>query len=218
MSWFNRKLEQINRIGLKETIRYLFQATLNELFFYRAYSCREVSCANLPASPNLDGEFREIHEPEALALARNPEADLDPDFLTHAFNKGDRCFGFFRDGKIAYYNFCAATATQVDSMLWFEFPEDGFYLYKGYTLPDSRGLGLSASSVWALRAFCGDKKDKRCFALFATHNVPSLRAFGKLGFSEIATFTVIGWGKRIFVFPSQAAKKRNLRIVVRADG
>ena len=70
---------------------------------------------------------------ELLKAARDPELDMDPDFVRDALARGDMAFGAFEGGRLVGYTWRTFTAAPDRDGLWARVSHPCQYSYKAFT-------------------------------------------------------------------------------------
>ena len=147
---------------------------------------------------------RVVERAELEQFSADPEYDLSPRFLERLQARPDLCIGAFVDARPVCYAFASSSATQIDEHLLFHFPERWLYIYKAFTHPEVRGKRLLSELFLHGLPLISDsvpsKADPLGFVtLVLSHNVPSLRAFGRLGFQPEDHFALVRLRSRPFL-------------------
>lgn len=137
-------------------------------------------------------------------FSADPEYDLSSRFLERLQARPDLCIGAFVDARPVCYAFVSSSATQIDEHLLFHFPERWLYIYKAFTHPEFRGKrllnelflhGLPLIGEWVKPTV-----DPLAFVtLVLSHNGPSLKAFGRMGFQPEDHFALVRLSSRPFL-------------------
>ena len=98
-----------------------------------------------PHAGDPDIEMRVVEWDELLELSRDPELELDADFLEAARSRGDLCVGAFDDGELVSYLWRAFGPVPAEDGLWVRFAPPNRYGYKAFTRPSHRGLRLQSA-------------------------------------------------------------------------
>lgn len=97
--------------------------------------------------------FEVLTEAALRQYARVPGNNLDPVFISRAYRRGDRCYGFLDGENLASFLWYAAGPTELGPGLLVDFPREYTYVYHGYTCPGY--TGGKSSSGWHLTGRCG---------------------------------------------------------------
>lgn len=119
--------------------------------------------------------------------------ELDAGFLTAAFARGDRCYGFVENGILGSYTWYATGPTPLSMHLTAHFRNDYIYMYKSFTALAFRGRRLCGTGVSrALHALTREGMHKGLVSYVEVHNQPSLKALRRAGFRNVGRAIVLG--------------------------
>jgi ribosomal protein S18 acetylase RimI-like enzyme len=130
-----------------------------------------------------------------LEAAAQPENELDPAFIAEALEKGHDCFGVFDNTRLISYAWYSAAILDGYSVT---FPPNFVYLYKAFTHPDYRGMGLnrmavrSAASTYFKLGFTG------LLCNVYADNLSSLKSFRRMGFEWFGGVSYFRPGARVY--------------------
>lgn len=90
--------------------------------------------------PQLPGGItaRIVLPQELFKASRDPDLDMDPDFVRDALARGDMAFGAFEDGRLVGYTWRTFTAAPDRDGLWARVSHPYQYSYKAFTRPSHR--------------------------------------------------------------------------------
>lgn len=179
---------------MKEMLKHVLRLLLGEYSIYRIYT-RETADAPPARSPKSAGfTVREITATELLA---------SPDHIIReqAFYLGNESIGFAcYDGArivgVCFYWFGARYKTR---NFW-PLAERQAKLVQVITLPEMRGREVAPTLVAMSTSAMRDKGFERNFARIWHSNTPSLRAFGRAGWSYVSTVVEINPFRRSRAF------------------
>ncbi|WP_201836633.1 hypothetical protein [Microvirga zambiensis] len=143
---------------------------------------------------DLDERWKFLGFDELGLLAeQDPSLELDAGFLSAAFDRGDRCYGFVENGILGAYAWYATRPTPVSEQLTAHVQRDYIYMYKTFTAMAFRGRRLCGTGVaQAFRALTGEGSCRGLVSYIEIHNQPSLKALKRIGFRTIGKALVLG--------------------------
>jgi ribosomal protein S18 acetylase RimI-like enzyme len=177
-----KRLECLQLLCLKpEALSTPQQQAYDKLLFRKpSFECRPVTRCELEvATAQLDNE-------------------LDPEFIREALEKGHDCFGVFDNARLVSYAWCSAGVTTFLDGYSATFPPNFIYLYKAFTHPDYRGMGLnrmavrSAASNYLKLGFTG------LLCNVYADNLSSLKSFRGMGFEWFGDASYFRPGARVY--------------------
>ena len=165
-----------------------------------------------------DDRWRFLCLDELVRFAeQDPSLELDAGFLSAAFGRGDRCYGFVENGILAAYAWYATRPTPVSPRLTAHFRRDYIYMYKTFTAMAFRGQRLcGAGAAQAFRALVGDGRYQGLVSYIEVHNQPSLKSLKRIGFKTIGKVLVLG-GKDPHLSYSSPGGRALFRIAVHSS-
>lgn len=95
--------------------------------------------------PNI--EFRSIEPHELIEASKDPENDMDLDFVSEAVDRGDIAFGAFDNDRLIAYAWRTVTCAPHTDKLWVRIKQPYSYAYKSFTRPGYRGQRLVPSLI-----------------------------------------------------------------------
>ena len=120
--------------------------------------------------------FKRLTLDEALAACENQELGMTEEFVRDAFERGDTCVGALENGNLAAYAWRTTTEAPVSKGLWIRLQKPGMtYGYKGFVLPEYRGMRLHYSNTHVGNRYFFDKGNSSNVAYIALHNLGSMK-------------------------------------------
>jgi len=133
-----------------------------------------------------------LSDEQLRLLAGQPENEMSQEFLDHAAVRGDQCYGFLDNGRLAAYGWYSSAPTPVgidDFVL--SFSPSYVYMYKGFTHPDYRGQRLHAIGMTrALQYYLG-KGFKGLVSYVESTNYDSLKSCFRMGYVQFGSVYVL---------------------------
>ncbi|MEM7101263.1 MAG: hypothetical protein AAF541_23585, partial [Pseudomonadota bacterium] len=111
------------------------------------------------------------------------------DFIESAFSRGDICNGVLVDGQWVGFDWRSYTCAPHGDGLWVRFKRPYRYGYKGYVMPEYRGLRIMDTT--ASDAYCISKGFSRTVLYIDLKNLPSLKNNLRRDFFERYGFVFI---------------------------
>ena len=108
------------------------------------------------------------------------------------FEMGHICFGAHLHGKIVHYKWVAFSKSippYSDLERRMRISSDSAYIYDGYTVPEYRGLGISAKVMEKTLQYLQEIGIKKVYSYVRYDNFPMLRVKQKEKFRKIGTIT-----------------------------
>ncbi|HEY1286709.1 MAG TPA: hypothetical protein VGF58_00175 [Burkholderiales bacterium] len=165
----------------------------------------EVDPAFTELAEGYAGSF--IGERALEAFICDPEMALSAEFVRYALGKGDKCFGFVRDGALRAYGWYATTPTRVSPELKIHFARGYVYMYHGVTHASHRGRRLfPAGMARALRHFRAIGYKGMLLYVDAT-NLDSLKSCARMGWRVFGTLYVVRLFGRNLVYRSPGCSR-----------
>jgi GNAT superfamily N-acetyltransferase len=180
-------LRQVNRrFGALHALWALACLTGRRLYSFSVWGCFVRDAGATPTVPPIaDGHLVEELGPEQLrGLGQHPGYDLSPAFLEAWSRDPGACFGIRDGSRWLGYAFFARAPTLIDTRFRFSFPADCGYVFKTFTLPEARGLGLGKRCIAGgmRRLACRPGWPARWACLIESTNYTSIRCFEQIGF------------------------------------
>ncbi|WP_226738548.1 GNAT family N-acetyltransferase [Microvirga lenta] len=143
------------------------------------------------------GQWGFLGQDELKRLSRaDPSLELDEEFLSGAFARGDRCFAFIQDGILGAYAWYAVGPTPIQDSLTAVFGPGYVYMYKAFTAPAFRGRRLYGMGIArAMQALLEQQGFKGLVSCVQSHNRPSQKGLRRIGFRTVGRILVLG-GRR----------------------
>jgi hypothetical protein len=216
----NRITTELSLHGTAKVAGDIALRTVNRAFFLRVLRCMKLDSVNpafLAPISNYQGRF--ITRAELDQFADRREWELSRDFLDEAFGKGDQCYGFFRDGVLAAYQWYATTPTQTGWRgLVASFNRDYVYMYKGFTHPEHRGRRLYPAGVTAAFNHYLSKGYKGILSIVESNNFASLNSCYRMGYADFGKVRVVGIFDRCVLRADASCSAYDLRLAMPQSG
>jgi hypothetical protein len=166
-----------------------------------------------------DDRWRFLHLAELWRFAeQDPSLELDVSFLSAAFGRGDRCYGFVENGVLGAYIWYATRPAPVSEWLTAHFRRDYIYMYKAFTAKAFRGRRLfSTGAAQAFQDLVGDGSYKGIISYIEVNNQPSLKALKRIGFKAVGKTIVLGARGRPRLSYSSPGAKTLFRVAIRSS-
>lgn len=150
-------------------------------------------------------------------LTQDPANELSPQFVDDALGAGDECYAIWDGECLAAYGWYSTRPTPAASPeLMLHFAPGYVYMYKGFTLPRSRGQQLHAiGKTRALRHYLC-KGHGGMLSYVESTNFDSLRSASKMGAERFGSIYLLRIFGRYFAFSSPGCKRFDFRIEVAA--
>jgi len=148
---------------------------------------------------------------ELLSCSRNPELDLDEDFVRSALSKGDVCAARLRDGAVVAYRWIAFTPTHHRQGVYVDFDPRYRYGYKTFTLPEYRGRHVLRLFTPQVDSYCMKRGRQSAICIVAVDNDPSMRFVLGTGFRRIGFAGFLRRGALFFPFRTAGVQAEGFR-------
>jgi len=155
----------------------------------------------LPAGDSI----RYLARSDLTEVCSSPELDISRGMATSAFDRGDRCIGYFEQDKVVSYFWCAFGPTPMEAGLWVRFPPCHSYAYKALTLPSHRGRRLQQVLTHASDRALTAEGFTHNIEYIATHNFSQLAASARYGNQTVGYAGYVVWKGRARPFHSRGA-------------
>jgi hypothetical protein len=137
---------------------------------------------------------------------------LDRKFLQEALAREDRCFAITSGQSLASYGWYAQRPTAISTDLVLHFNPAWVYMFKGYTLPEFRGMRLHAIGMaHALDAHVREGA-KGLLSYVESNNFASLRSCYRMGYEPLGTIVACRLHRKTHTFESPACRRYGLRL------
>ena len=144
---------------------------------------------------------------ELFKAARDPDLDMDPDFVRDALARGDMAFGAFERGRLVGYTWRTFTAAPDRDGLWARVSHPCQYSYKGFTGRSHRRKRIHV----AITAFADTYLLWRGYAFEVGYleidNFASIGLADFMGRRKIGYAGYLRWFGRSIPFRTPAVKK-----------
>jgi hypothetical protein len=143
-------------------------------------------------------------------LARDPAVPAES--IRYSLAKGDKCFGFIRDGALRAYSWYAATPTRVSPELRVHFSANYIYMYRAATREADRGRRLFAIGVTrALKHYLAAGY-RGMLVYVDAHKLESLKSCARMGFRRCGTIYIAKFLGRHFIWHTAGCAHFRFRI------
>lgn len=122
---------------------------------------------------------------------RNTTEEKKIKIFGERFNKGEICFIAEDQDKIAYYGWISFNDEYEDNChIKVKLNKKEAYWFDCWTVPEYRKMGLHTAVTTKALTYLKNKGYKRVLSFVTVKNVPSLKAFGRVGFKgkKVVTF------------------------------
>jgi len=169
----------------------------------------EVNPALLEFPHGYSGRF--LAPRDLTELARDP-ATIPVEAVNYALAKGDKCFGFVRDGALRAYSWYASNPTRVSPYLQVRFSPNYIYMYRGFTDDADRGKRLFAIGITrALKHYLA--AGYRGMLLYVdAHNLESLKSCARMGFRLVGCVYIAKLLGRYFIYTTPDCSRFGVRV------
>jgi hypothetical protein len=142
---------------------------------------------------------------------------LDPEFLQQALAREDRCFAITYGQTLASYGWYSQRPTAISTDLILHFNPAWVYMFKGYTLPEYRGMRLHAIGMaHALDAHVREGA-RGILSYVESNNFASLRSCYRMGYEPLGTIVACRTPRKTHLFASRGCRRYGLRLEVEAN-
>lgn len=188
--------------------------SVNRVMFLKVLHCLKVDVVSpefLTPLANYEGTFlgyEQLHK-----LTKRPEWELSEQFLDRAFAKGDRCYGFTRNGELAAYQWYATTPTDTDWRgMVANFNNEYVYMYKGFTHPAHRGHRLYPTGVTMVLAQYLEKGYHGFLSMVESNNFKSLKSCRRMGYRDVGKILIAALFDRCLLKADPSCDSYGLRL------
>jgi hypothetical protein len=207
-------VRKVERHGLAAALHHAWMKLVNVALPFkilRAMHARRVDPAFLVCPRPYAAAFQDA---AALAeLARDPAAELSPQFVRDALGAGDECLAILREGKLAAYGWYSTRPTSaVSPEMLLHFSPGYVYMYKGFTLPGHRGHRLHAINKTRALQHYRAKGYRGMLSYVESTNFDSLKSNGRMGFEAFGSIYVVRLFGRHFALASPGCKRFDFRL------
>lgn len=154
-----------------------------------------------------DDEIRYLRYEELSSVCANADLEMSEAMARSAMNRGDRCIGYFEDGRLVSYFWCGFNATPAEAGLWVRIPKGYAYAYKALTLASHRGRRLQNLLTHESERWLSLNGYRFNIEYIATHNFAQRRASRRYGNRTVG---VAGYARicaRVFPFRTPSVKR-----------
>lgn len=125
-------------------------------------------------------------------LAGDPENDLSDEYVDWALARGDQCYGFMDEDRLAAYGWYSTKPHAIMDNLVLHYDPDYVCMYKGYTHPDYRGQRLHGIGMAKAAEAFTQRGKKGLISYVESHDHPSLRSCERVGYRTFGTIWIVG--------------------------
>src|SRR5690242_7565734 len=145
----SRVVTDLKQYGARQVAHDVALRTVNRVVFFRLLRCLKLDMVNPEfLIPQREYTAKFVARDELREFAKHREWELSPRFLDEAFGKGDQCYAFLRNDRLAAYQWYATSPTETAwHGLVAHFSDQHVYMYKGFTHPEHRGHRLYPTGV-----------------------------------------------------------------------
>ena len=162
---------------------------LGKLTILQCVTLRSAKPENLKTNPRYSCSFLTREQLHHFAQA-DQAYELDPEFISSATAKGDRCFGIVDGEVLAAYGWYSTKPTAIDDRLMLHFDGRYVYMYKGFTHPNYRGQRLHAVGMgMALNAYLAEGS-LGIVSYVEANNLSSLKSCYRLGYEDFGKISI----------------------------
>jgi GNAT superfamily N-acetyltransferase len=183
-----------------EGLRTLYFTILGETVYRRLLLFEAPTGDRLRPAPGLESlEFAYLSAGE---VGQDPLPGQSGEIVAHRLRRGDRCLCARRAGRLVAYRWIGLGETLVEYLgCTLRLAEGVAYVYDAYTVPEARGLGLSAV-LWA--RYTERLAEEGCHTTLAAilpENRAARRAAAKLPFRRVGRvwYVQLGPWRRYFL-------------------
>lgn len=173
-----------------------------------------VDARYLEMPPGFRGHFATADE-----LARwqgEAQCQLDAEFVRQALARDDRCYVITCGQTLASYGWYSQRPTAISKDLILHFDPAWVYMFKGYTLPEYRGMRLHAIGM----AHALDDQVREgahgILSYVESNNFASLRSCYRLGYEQVGTIVACRSPRKTHIFESPGCRPYGLRLQAKA--
>jgi ribosomal protein S18 acetylase RimI-like enzyme len=211
-SFLSRAVSRIRYLGVRAIPGLVVYRMLSLLFHYRAVRCVWVDLEYLHkvSDETFGVKVRSLNAGEIKSQAK--QIGEDPDDVNRAFAAGVEAFGALNGESITSSLWISPHPPSLNDEFTLEFEGRLAYLYKAFTLPEFRGLGLMPCVLRAAIENCASRGYRGAVACIDIANRPSWKAFRSAGFKTIATFRFAEVFGRRWIQPTGSQSKPRFRV------
>lgn len=160
-------------------------------------------------------EYRSLNQTQVLALCQHTDLNLKADEVRAAYARGDVCVAAMDHGTIASYTWTARHTVPHEHGVWVSFDKNARYIYKSFTRETYRGRRIVSRVIAELSNLCPTEDNiEYALACIDVQNLPSNRAFVRLGARTVGYAGYLRWFGRTFIFHSRGAKRHKFYFYV----
>src|SRR5207302_320990 len=144
---------------------------------------------------------------ELFKAARDPELDMDPDFVRDALARGDMAFGAFEGDRLVGYTWRTFTAAPDRDGLWARVRHPYQYSYKAFTRPSHRRKRIHVAITAVADAYLLRRGYAFEVGYMEAANFDSIGLADFMGRRKIGYAGYLKWFGRSIPFRTSAVKK-----------
>jgi GNAT superfamily N-acetyltransferase len=206
-SFLSRAVSRIHYLGVLAIPGLVVYRLLSLIFHYRAIRCVWVDLEywHQVSDETVAVKVRSLNAEEIKSQAK--QIGEDPEDVNRAFAAGVEAFGALNSKSITSSLWISPHPPSLNDEFTLEFEGRLAYLYKAFTLPECRGLGLMPCVLRAALENCVSRGYRGAVACIDIANRPSWKAFRSAGFKTIATFRFVKVFGRRWIQPTGSQSK-----------
>jgi GNAT superfamily N-acetyltransferase len=170
------------------------------------------------AEPEIDLRF--LTAPEVADWGCDADNQLSPLFALRMQSGVDRCIGAVSGSKLLAYAWLATGSIEAEhncgrarrSGVALSFPDATAFVYKGYTRPEARGLGLYTAILTSALLQLAPQGITRLITTAEWNNTAALAACRRLGFRKVGGIGRFGCGPLTCTCVPAGARRYDLRM------
>jgi GNAT superfamily N-acetyltransferase len=206
-SFLSQAVSRIRYLGVRAIPGLVVYRLLSLIFHYRAIRCVWVDLDywHQVSDETVAVKVRSLNAEEIKSQAK--QIGEDPEDVNRAFAAGVEAFGALNGESITSSLWISPHPPSLSDEFTLEFEGRLAYLFKAFTLPEFRGLGLMPCVLRAVLENCSSRGYRGAVACIDIANRPSWRAFRSAGFKTIATFRFAKVFGRCWIRPTGSQSK-----------
>jgi hypothetical protein len=164
-------------------------------------------------SPDDNRKYRFLTGAEIRRFAQDPSNELDTTFADRADAGHDVCFGVLDHDRLAGYGWCALGSIEPEHTggIALSFPIHVGYMYKGFTHPEFRGMGLNNVRLALSAPALARIGIRHLVCLVDWTNWASLRSCRRSGCRDLGLAITFQFARRRFWLVPDAARQLGIR-------
>ncbi len=200
---FGQLLSQFRRFGIPRSIFLIFYRLMNRFLYLRILDIMtldfdDLAAPRMPNKPFLSGF---VQQPRLVEITADSSYHMSEAFLERALNKGDKCFGVFRDGRLISYVWYSGNETWISHEMAVSFSPKYVYVYKSLTLDEYRGQGFNGATMYLSLKQFAEQGLAGTVSYVDAANFASLISIRRMGFRRSGRVIVLRWFGRYIIKP-----------------